>query len=81
VEAAQAKSWRAYLKNKKGKKAGGMAKIREVWDLQKLNFDFQIDHTLAQGLPSTCLGNTHYPAPPTSLIIGWKSPGSSLPIC
>jgi hypothetical protein len=47
-------------------------------DSQKLNNAFQFDHALAQGLPSSGLETTRYP--PHSLVIGWESPGSFLPI-
>jgi hypothetical protein len=50
-------------------------KIQKCTGLLEINVAFQIDHAL--GPPSPGPG-TH--APPHSLIIGWESPGSSLPI-
>jgi hypothetical protein len=47
------------------------AKIRESSGLIQLTVTFETDHVLAQGQPMPC---------PISLIIGWKSSGSSLPI-
>jgi hypothetical protein len=52
------------------------ARIRESSGLRKIIF--QINHALLQGPPSPSPRTTH--APPHSLIIEWKSPGSSLPI-